>query len=265
MPVTIGARRSTLHAWPLSQSTSISISLRFTPQLSFPWSSPCRRTDLCRRGKDEEGSDSLSQQTPDLASGSGDVWYLHLCLLCPLDQRREGRQVCLMTELCKEWDGGRTSLPWLICYGLCFHIVIHVSYGSADSSGVTSAQNQLQGLVLVSGMENSSAFPQQWHPFIVSAAGSQMSFVQEQAGRVRIAIQAQFSLLGTSIGCLNYSGTRFTLYPQLCMPWPRQRRRFVSELRRESRTALGVTHPSFLTLCPWEFWSQGGNLKPWEN
>lgn len=74
----------------------------------------------------------------------------------------------------------------------------------------------------MSDIENPSAFPGTEHqrrpPFIVSAAGTQMSFVQEEAGQVRIAIQAQFSLLGTSIGSLYYSGTRVTLYPQLCMP-----------------------------------------------
>lgn len=67
-----------------------------------------------------------------------------------------------------------------------------------------------------------------------------MSFAQEQAGQVRIAIPGQFSLLGTSIGCLYYSGTRVTLYPQLCTPWPRQEKEVcVSELKRESRTGPG--------------------------
>lgn len=34
----------------------------------------------------------------------------YLCLMCPLDQRTEGRKVCLTTELCKECDGERTPM-----------------------------------------------------------------------------------------------------------------------------------------------------------
>lgn len=55
----------------------------------------------------------------------------------------------------------------------------------------------------------------------------------------RRAIQAQFSLLGTAIGCLCYSGQTVTLCPQFCMLWPWQRRRFVSQ-RTEEPVNAGV-------------------------
>lgn len=67
-----------------------------------------------------------------------------------------------------------------------------------------------------------------------------------QFSSLRIVIQAEFSLLGTAIGCLCYSGQTVTLCPQFCMLWPWQRRRFVSQ-RTEEPVNAGVKDR------PWEY------------
>lgn len=108
------------------------------PAFPFPWDLPLtalfpkngsyRRADLCGSGKNEEGSDlplhNKHQTWPVALEKVADV--CPVCPACPLRQEWWWKNISDGTELCKECDGGRTSLPWLMPYGFCFHVFLHV-------------------------------------------------------------------------------------------------------------------------------------------
>lgn len=112
-----GQWRNTLHTWSQTQSTIISISLRFTPHHSFSRNRSYRRADLCSSGKNEEGSDlpfhNKHQTWPVALEKVADV--CQACLTCPLRRRSGGGKVSrpaqscarsVMEEghLCPEWS-----------------------------------------------------------------------------------------------------------------------------------------------------------------